>query len=179
MADKLHQFQMAFVAEQDRMLMRISTQDKAEIRLWLTRRVVRLLWGALLKMVEIGPKNDAPAGSDAHEAILHFEHQSAVEQSDFKTPFQESADSYPLGKEGVLVVGMQVSRRQNGVYELKLRPKQGKGIDINLNDKLMHSFMEMLIHSSSRAKWDLELRLPTSDSTTSAVATLLDKVVRH
>ena len=113
------------------------------------------------------------------EAILHFEHQSAVEQADFETPFQEAADSYPLGEEGVLIASMQLSRKPNGAYILKLSPKQGKGVTINLDDKLMHSFMEMLIDSSKRAEWDLELRLPASDSTTSTEVPLPDKVMHH
>jgi hypothetical protein len=179
MADKLHQFQMAFVAEQDRMLLRISTRDKAELRLWMTRRVVRLLWGALLKMFEAGPEKNTPIVANKREAILQFAHQSAVEQADFKTPFQEAADSYPLGAEGVLVASMQISRRAKGAYTLKLSPKQGKGIAINLDDTLMHSFMEMLIDSSKRAEWDLELRLPVSGPTTSTDVTLPDKLMRH
>ena len=178
MADKLHQFQMTFVAEQDRMLLRISTRDKAELRLWMTRRVVRLLWGALLKMIEAGSEKISNE-TNRREAILQFEHQSAVEQADFKTPFQESADSYPLGEEGVLVASMQISRKPNGAYILKLSPEQGKGVTINLDDKLMHSFMEMLIDSSKRAKWDLGLRLPVSDSTTSTEAPLPDKIMHH
>ena len=179
MADKLHQFQMAFVAEQDRMLLRISTRDKAELRLWMTRRVIRLLWSALLKMIEVGPEKDTPIDANNRNAILHFEHQSAVEQSDFETPFQEAADSYPLGEEGVLVASMQISRRPNGACILKPSPKQGKGITMNLDYKLMHSFMEMLIDSSKRAEWDLELRLPVSEPTTSTNISLPGKVLRH
>ena len=179
MADKLHQFQMAFVAEQDRMLLRISTRDKAELRLWMTRRVVKLLWGALLKIIEDGPEKNTPIEPHKREAILQFEHQSAVEQADFKTPFQEAADSYPLGEEGVLVANMQISRKPNSACSLKLSPKQGKGVTINLDDKLMHSFMEMLIDSSKRAEWDLELRLPASDSTTPTEVPLPDKVMHH
>jgi len=50
---------------------------------------------------------------------------------------------------------------------------------MNLDDKLMHSFMEMLVDSSKRAKRDLELRLPVSESTTSTDASLPDKSVHH
>ena len=179
MSDKLHQFQMAFVAEQDRMLLRISTRDKAELRLWMTRRVVRLLWRALLKMIQVGPEKDTPIEARNREAILHIEHQSAVEQAVFETPFQEAAISYPLGDEGVLVTHLQISRKPKGACTLKLSPKQGKGITMNLDDKLMHSFMEMLIDSSMRAEWDLELKLPASKSTTSADESLPDKSMRH
>jgi hypothetical protein len=44
---------------------------------------------------------------------------------------------------------------------------------------LMHSFMEMLIDSSKRAEWDLELRLPASDPATSTEVPLPDKVMHH
>ncbi len=50
---------------------------------------------------------------------------------------------------------------------------------MNLDDKLMHSFMEMLIDSSKRAEWDLELRLPVSEPTTSTNISLPGKVLRH
>jgi len=138
-----------------------------------------LLWGALLKIIEVGPEKDTPVEANNREAILHFEHQSALEQSDFETPFQEAAISYPLGEEGVLVASMQISRRPNGACTLKPSPKHEKGITMNLDDKLMHSFMKMLIDSSKRAEWDLELRLPASDSTTSTEVPLPDEVMHH
>ena len=179
MADKLHQFQMAFVAEQDRMLLRISTRDKAEFRLWLTRRAVRLLWDGLLQMIEAGPAKDTPVEADKREAILQFEHQSAVEQADFETSFQEAADSFPLGEEGVLVSRMHVDRKPDGTYTLKLDPEKGTGITINLHEKLMHSFMQMIIDFSNLAEWGLDLRLSISESTVSTDLSLPDKVIRH
>ncbi len=179
MADKPHQFQMAFVLEQDRMLLRISTRDKAEFRLWLTRHVIRSLWTGLLKIIEAGPAKDTPINADKREAILNFEHQSALEQADFKTPFEEAADSFPLGEEGVLVSNIQVGRKQEGIYTLTLGPGKGNGITINLDDRLMHSFMQMLIESSKRAEWGLDLRLPVSEPATSTGDSLPDKVIRH
>jgi len=170
---------MAFVVEQDRLLLRISTRDKAEYRLWLTRRVVRSLWAGLLKMFEDGPAKDTPIKADKREAILSFEHQSAVEQADFKTPFEEAADSFPLGEKGVLVAKMRVGRKPDGVYTLTLGPGKGSGISINLDDKLMHSFMQMLIESSKSAEWGLDLRLPVSEPATSTGVTVPDKVIRH
>ena len=180
MADKPHQFQMAFVAEQDRMLLRIGTCNKAEYRLWLTRRVVRSLWEALLKIVEAGQAKNTPIEPEKREAILQFEHQSAVEQADFKTPFEEAADSYPLGEDGVLVSSISGGRKENGVYVLKLGSSQGKAITFNIDDRLMHSFMQMLIESSKLAEWGLQLRLPVSDSSSSTdVSSPPGKVMRH
>lgn len=170
---------MAFVAEQDRLLLRISTKDKTEFRLWLTRRVVMGLWDVLLKIIETGPAKGTPIEADKREAILVFEHQSAVEQADFETPFEEAADSFPLGEDGVLVANIQVGRKQDGAFTLKLGPRQGNGITVNLDDKLMHSFMQMLVDSSSRAEWGLELRLLASKSTTATNTSPPNTIMRH
>jgi len=179
MTDKTDQYQMAYVAEQDRMLLRIGTRDKAEYRLWLTRRAVKLLWHGLLQVVEAGAAKDTPIEADKREAILYFEHQSAVEQADFETSFEETASSFPLGEEGVLVSHMRVDRKPDGTYTLRLDPKKGKGITINLHEKLMHSFMQMLIDFSNLAEWGLDLRLPMSESTASTDVSVPDKVIRH
>ena len=161
------------------MLLRISTRDKAEFRLWLTRRAVRLLWDGLLQVIEAGPAEDTPVEADKREAILQFEHQSAVEQADFETPFQEAADSFPLGEEGVLVSRMHVDSKPDGAYTLRLDPKKGKGIAINLDEKLMHSFIQMFIDFSNLAEWGLDLRLSMSESTVSTDVSPPDKVIRH
>ena len=49
---KLHQLKIDFNAEQDRLLMLVSTDDGAEVRMWLTRRFVKLLWPLLAKRAE-------------------------------------------------------------------------------------------------------------------------------
>ena len=179
MADKPLQYQVSYVTEQDRMLLRINTEDRMEYRLWLTRHVLGLLWEALLKVIDAGPAEDLPVEADKREAILHFDHQTAVEQADFDTPFQEEASGFPLGEEGVLVVTAGVSRKAAGGFTLTLNPRQGKGINMNLNGILMHSFMQLLIDSSKHAQWGLDLRLPASDSTLSADSATPGNILRH
>ena len=43
---------MSYSAEQDRLLLRVGTTDKKEYQLMLTRRFVRVLWAALIKVLE-------------------------------------------------------------------------------------------------------------------------------
>ena len=40
---RLHQLKLDFNPEQDRLLLRVSTDNQLEVRLWLTRRALRLL----------------------------------------------------------------------------------------------------------------------------------------
>ena len=48
----LEQIRIDFVAEQDRLVMRLASGDRSEILLWLTRRCVKLLWPLLVKIAE-------------------------------------------------------------------------------------------------------------------------------
>ena len=43
---------MSFMAENDRLLMRVSTTDKNEFHFLLTRRFVNILWPALMTVIE-------------------------------------------------------------------------------------------------------------------------------
>ena len=49
---RLHQIRIDYHQEQDRLLLRISTDDSSELRFWLTRRFVKGLWPVLMKMAE-------------------------------------------------------------------------------------------------------------------------------
>ena len=49
---RLHQLKIDFDAEQDRMLMLIAASEQIEVRMWLTRRFVKLLWPLLVKLAE-------------------------------------------------------------------------------------------------------------------------------
>ncbi len=55
MPSALHQITMSYAPEEDRLLLRISTADKTEYQLWLTRRFVGVLWTALMKRKEKQP----------------------------------------------------------------------------------------------------------------------------
>lgn len=52
MTSALHQITMSFLAEDDRLLMRVSTTDKNEFHFLLTRRFVNILWPALMTVIE-------------------------------------------------------------------------------------------------------------------------------
>ena len=43
---------MIYTSEQDHILQRIGTAEKSEYQLWLTRRFIKVLWGALMTTME-------------------------------------------------------------------------------------------------------------------------------
>ncbi|MFN0042911.1 MAG: hypothetical protein ACKVSF_06830 [Alphaproteobacteria bacterium] len=90
MANALHQINLKFVPEQDRILLRVRTQGGEEVALSLTRRFVRALWPALLDALGRDPKISSHAPTpDARQAVMAFRHEHAVKSSDFSQPYKE------------------------------------------------------------------------------------------
>ena len=71
---KLRQLKIDFNPEGDRLLMQLSTSEGAEMRLWLTRRFVKLLWPLLVQLAEdASPRIRTQANPDARKALLSLE----------------------------------------------------------------------------------------------------------
>ena len=113
----LHQFNLEYNSEQDRLLFRMSTRDGTEIRLWFTRRFVRRLWGLLIKLLERDPHVAAQTDPVAKKSVVAFQRDSAITQSDFSKNFEEkSAPALPLGEEPVLVTKCKATPTATGFY---------------------------------------------------------------
>ena len=159
----LHQIKLDFVPEQDRLLMCIATSDGKELALWFTRRCVKLIWGLLVKMVEASPSIVLSGTSaEARAALLGMEHEKAVRESDFSKPYAAAALERPLGAEPILVARIQAGRDERGNHVMKLLPAEGQGVNLCLDDRLLHSFCKLMQDSVSKAEWDLKLVLPAA-----------------
>ena len=157
----IRQVKIEFNAEQDRLLARFATSDGAELRLWLTRRCVRLLWPILIKMAETAPAIATQAAPEARKALLGMEHEKALAQADFATPYKEGAATYPLGAEPILEARMNNSRSPEGQNVLTLLPREGQGLNLGLDYRLLHGITRLLQDAVAKAQWDLPLVLPT------------------
>ena len=107
---KLQQIKIDFHPEQDRLLLRLASEDRSEILLWLTRRCVRLLWPLLMKTAESAPGIELQPMPDARQALLGMQHERALSQADFSRPYQNGERARPLGAEPVLVTRIDSAR---------------------------------------------------------------------
>lgn len=153
----IHQLQVAFDAAEDRLLFRLTTTAQEEFRVFLTRRFVRGLWPLLHKTIDSKVAVKAPQ-ADSRREVIAFEHEKAVNATDFRTPFQEpppeTPRTFPLGQ--TPYVATQGNVRLDGAsFKLALNPAQGQGIEIGLDDRLMHSFCRLLEQAVKSADWDL------------------------
>ena len=158
---RLHQLKLDFVPEQDRLLLRVSTDNRIEVRLWLTRRATRLLWPLMLQMLRSSPEVALQSNPQARDALLGMQHEQALVQANFADPFEEAPREMPLGEEPILVVNIQASRNERGDQVLGLLPQQGQGLHLTLDNTLLHSLCKLLQNAVAKSDWDIELVLPT------------------
>ena len=161
---RLHQLKLDFIPEQDRLLLRVSTDSQLEVRLWLTRRALRLLWPLLVQMVRSSPEVVLQSNPQARDALVGMQHEQALSRANFSKPFEEAPREMPLGAEPILVVHLQVSKDGEGNQVLGLLPQQGQGIHLTLDNTLLHSFCKLVQNAVGKSDWNLVLELPALQS---------------
>lgn len=156
----LHQLRVDFDAEHDRLLLRIATNDEKELLLWLTRRCVRLLWPLLVELIKSDPRIVLQSDPEARAALLGFEHEKALSQTNFSRPYEEAARERPLGSEPILVSRVSTSTDESGSHVLSFAQSSGHQVNLTLDPTLLHSLCGLLRKVVVSADWDLELALP-------------------
>lgn len=159
MTDALHQITMSYSAEQDRLLMRVSTTGKSEFQFWLTRRFVNVLWPALMTVIEQeDPEVKQNLMPKAKKAVAAMKHQEAVQASDFTQTHDEDAKTQTA--EPLLVIGGSVEPPKpggKGVTGLTLKTERNAEIKLSLEKNLLHALCKLLIETTMKAGWDLGL----------------------
>jgi len=159
MSEKIHQMQIVFVPVHDRLMFRLNTTDRAEFKVWLTRRYVKLLWQALQQMLN-KTQSGMSADPQTRQAMLSFQHEKVLAQTDFATKYQEEPEiRRPLGEEPVLVSKIQIKPGPGNNQVLCMHPEQGQGLEIAFDPTLLHSFCKLLVDGVKKTDWDLEFRI--------------------
>ena len=178
MTKSLHQLTLTYSAEQDRLMLRISTKENNEYQLWLTRRFVRAMWKGLLKAIERDSILFDSLMPKVKKAVMAMEHQKSIQDSDFsqkhKTdnmnvtpeiargllPKHSKDEINPTsGKETLLVTGAQVKPVNKNLTRIKLKTEANTAIEFSLNKKLLHALCHMIVSSTQKAGWDLNLAI--------------------
>lgn len=158
---RLHQIRIDYTPEEDRLLMQLSTSDEQEVRLWLTRRFVKLLWPLMVKLAEeASPKIRTQADPEARRALLSMEHEEAMARADFSKPYDDSQRTMPLGTEPLLLARIQTAHDADGQPVIALHPAEGQGVTLTLDSVLVHSICRLLQAAVLKSDWDMELKLP-------------------
>ncbi|MGH8686555.1 MAG: hypothetical protein ACREVQ_02490 [Burkholderiales bacterium] len=162
---KLQQLKVDYHAEEDRLLMLIAASDGVELRMWLTRRFVMLLWPLLVKLAEeASPRIRTQANPEARKALLGIEHQQAVAKADFSKAYEKQERSTPLGEAPLLLGRIQTGYDRKSRPVLSMHPSTGQGVTLTLDSVLLHSVCRLLQAAVKKSGWDIELKLPGAEA---------------
>lgn len=156
----IHQIQMAYDAQEDRILLRILSTERAEFRFWLTRRYVKLLWTVLVKMLECDPAAAVHRDESVRRTVMGVQHAQTVQHGEYTKPYEDAGTKVlPLGTAPVLLARVTGKQPENQPPVLSLHPQQGQGIDIGVNTPLLHMISKLLIDAVRQSDWDLKLAI--------------------
>jgi hypothetical protein len=162
---KIHQLSVTYLAEQDRILVRVNTAAAEEMRLWLTRRLMLGLWPLLSKLLtkhllklEAAGTSLETADEDLKKMLADFRKEEFLKQADFDTPYQENQAQLPLGEEPLLVTDVDASPLPNGRLRLGFneRPpgvENPRSFQMEMEPKLMQGLMHLLEQALARSQW--------------------------
>jgi hypothetical protein len=162
---KIHQLSVTYVAEQDRILMRVNTAAAEEMRLWLTRRLMLGLWPLLSKLLTKHLLKLEPAGTsletaneDLKKMLTEFRKEEFLKQADFETPYQENQRQLPLGEVPLLITDVDAAPLPNGLLRLSFNerpPTEGepRSFRMEMETQLMRGLMHLLEQALLRSQW--------------------------
>ncbi|MGQ0710003.1 MAG: hypothetical protein ACT4NV_09675 [Rhodoferax sp.] len=137
----IHQMQASYQTDQDRILLRLNTFEGEELRIWLTRRMLKALLPHLQQLASgLGLNDSDPTTPDEAQAASEADadtgaphppeaadpghttasptQDSAAEpptaQGDFETAFDEHSVRLPLGEEPLLTTALHVASGPRG-----------------------------------------------------------------
>ena len=161
----IHQLQLSYQMEHDRLLLRLNTHSGEELRLWLTRRMIMNLFP---HMVEVSIALDAGSAQGAsHDgadgrALHQFRKQESLQQADFTTPFSTQGGFLPMGNEPLLATTVHVTPREGGALHLAFEENlpgasSNRRFEVVLAPQLLHGFMHLLESALKQANWGVTL----------------------
>ena len=164
----LHQLQLIYQREEDRILFRASfnEDDKSlqEIRAWLTRRLVQNLWPGIVKALETQVTLDQPQAAHAKTEIVGMEYQASVsgfvERGEFNLPFDATAGAYPNGDAPLLVTAAHFTINAKLPLKINFAQADGSGFEVGFTPKVLHAFCTLLQDAVKKAEWGMELQFP-------------------
>ncbi len=177
----IQQINLSYIADQDRLLLRVGLSDNSELMVWLTYRITRMIWQLLSGVAHIPSAQSIQADASPQQAVQQFQQEVQVAENlqkmDFQTPYtprQEVMNDQPM-----LVTDVLLHSQDDKPQGLEMPCLEGINVRINLNQELILALCNMLQLSSKEAAWELAGGRPVLVITTPAIGIEGDNKVLH
>jgi hypothetical protein len=156
----IHQLSVHHDERQDRLLLRLNTQDLQEFRFWLTRRMTLRLMPAIQQSavrLEAAQPGVAATDAPAQHLLSEFKRDAFLKKADFATPFENCATQWPLGAEPLLITDAHLTIKPSGALEIafedKSDPAQARACQLHLQVSLVHGMLHLIQQAIEKAEW--------------------------
>ena len=162
----VHQLSIAYVPQQDRLLVRVNTSQGQELQFWITRRIALGLSQLMDKAVAehavarvgLGSQQAATLDQQAKMAITEFQRSETLQKADFATPYKSGTQNQPVFEQPLLVTDVALTPLDNGqlrvAFSEKLSAEQAaRGFQLALGDQLLHAFVHLLGQAMAQSQW--------------------------
>ena len=166
MANTIAQFNMQFDAIEDRLQLRVLSTDDKEIRVWLTRRYVRLLLKTLGKQLSTDNNVKLQFWQQEYDSVTMDDIEDA-DMPQFEEAYMATEDTVlPLGQDPVLVSSIAFRNYDNGNFSLVLGQEHEGGVkmQISLSNALVENLLQMLLEAARVEEWNLKIKPLMEDS---------------
>ncbi len=172
----IHQLSVHHDERQDRLLLRLNTQDLQEFRFWLTRRMTLRLMPAIQQSavrLEAAQPGVAATDAPAQHLLSELKRDAFLKKADFATPFENHATQWPLGAEPLLITDAHLTIKPSGALEIsfedKSDPAQARACQLHLQVSLVHGMLHLIQQAIEKAEWGAlrsSGKAPNTDSVT-------------
>lgn len=162
----VYQLSVAYVAEQDRILVRVNTREGSELQFWFTRRLTLGLSPLMDKvMADLGARQSGVAAQQfasmdalAKKAVTEFQRGNSLQNADFATPYKAAEPAVQLFSDPLLVTEVNIAPLANGQLRLSFSEKLPAGpvprsFQLALSEQLVHAFNHLLERALQQSAW--------------------------
>jgi hypothetical protein len=168
----IHQISVHHDERQDRLMLRLNTQDRQEFRFWLTRRMTQRFMPAIEQSaarLEAAQPGVAATDVTSQKILTELKRDAFLQKADFATPFDSQASIWPLGEEPMLITDAHLTIQPRGALEIsfedKSNPQQIKSCQLHLQLSLVHGMVHLVQQAAEKAQWNLSgTPAPATDS---------------
>lgn len=166
----IEQINIAYDADQDRLLLKVGLSDNTELSIWLTRKIVKSIWtwlyGNELKSepalqvfmmnAQGGLDTISPKLMTMKEINADSLLESASANIEFKSAYQEHR--VPMMDEPFLAVACEIVEDNATQFVLDLSARDQKRARVAFSMELKIAFANMLQLAIKEAGWDINLQ---------------------
>ena len=155
----IQQLNLGYDGLEDRLLLRLGLADNTEVTVWLTRKMVKILW-SMLQNAQMAPLMVPDDFTAETQPVLEEIARSVEPQAPHKMDFSETykAGRAPRTPHPVLPSDCRLVSLEHGKkYRLELEAKDAYTVRIPLSTEITHALINMLQLATREAGWDLSL----------------------